>query len=262
MNLFGSEFFWFALRLLLSFFLGGLYIALIIRISEKYGSKSGGVIAGMPSTVLISLAFIAWTQGPDALRAAIVVIPAGLGMSCLFLTLLVYSHRYNKILTRVLAFFAWAMVMVLFVRVHIKSLPGSVALAVLSLVVCLRALSCCPDRTLPCFKLKKGDLLLRTVFSGLVIALSVLCSKLLGPTWGGLVASFPAASFCAAVLLTRRHGLDFSAAVVKKVPYGAFSNVCFLVTLFCLVPLTGVIWALLVAYGISFTVAAIALSFA
>ncbi len=261
MSAFGSVFnSAFILRLVASFIIGGLYVALVLRVSEKFGSKLGGVFAGMPSTVLVSLIFIALTQGKQALQQTIIIIPAGLGMSCLFLTLLVYSHKRSKFVVRALAFMVWIAAMLMLVRFRIGSMSLSVLASAIILLLCLKFFAKHPDMQLPRCSLRKSEVLCRIIFSGVIITTSVLIAKLFGPVWGGVVASFPAASFSAFVLLTRRHGIEFSTSVVKKVPYGFASNVCFLTALFVLLPVVGIIWAMVLAYGISFSVAAIILS--
>ena len=77
---------WFVLKLLLSFLVGGLYIAFVIRVSERVSAGVGGILAGMPTTVLISTFFIWWVQGTESVSAAIPMIVMGIGASVLFLT--------------------------------------------------------------------------------------------------------------------------------------------------------------------------------
>ncbi|MDI9559183.1 MAG: DUF3147 family protein, partial [Pseudomonadota bacterium] len=51
----------FVLKLILSFIVGSLWITMVTILAEKYGTRIGGLMAGLPSTILISLFFIAWT---------------------------------------------------------------------------------------------------------------------------------------------------------------------------------------------------------
>ncbi len=43
----------FILKLVLSFIVGSLWITMGTVLAEKYGTKIGGLIAGLPSTILI-----------------------------------------------------------------------------------------------------------------------------------------------------------------------------------------------------------------
>src|SRR3989338_7591097 len=74
----------FFVKLILSFIVGGSWLAFTLWISEKFGSKIGGIIIGLPSTTLVSLLFIAWTQDSSAAVAAVVIIPAVTAVSLIF----------------------------------------------------------------------------------------------------------------------------------------------------------------------------------
>ncbi|MBN1224817.1 MAG: DUF3147 family protein, partial [Candidatus Aminicenantes bacterium] len=50
----------FLIKLVLSFFVGGAWVAAATLIADKYGTKIGGIIIGLPSTLLVSLFFIGW----------------------------------------------------------------------------------------------------------------------------------------------------------------------------------------------------------
>lgn len=54
----------FLFKLILMFAVDGIWILLVTVLVEKYGTKSGGVISGIPSTTAITLFFIGWTHTP------------------------------------------------------------------------------------------------------------------------------------------------------------------------------------------------------
>ena len=87
------DLFW--IKLILSFFIGGTYIAFTIWIAEKFGSKIGGIILGLPSTTLVSLIFIAWTQDVSAVLTALPTTTAALSVSALFVSAFILSYRYG-----------------------------------------------------------------------------------------------------------------------------------------------------------------------
>jgi hypothetical protein len=51
--------FW--LKLILSFIVGSLWVTLTTLSAERFGSKVGGLIGVLPSTVVIALLFIGFT---------------------------------------------------------------------------------------------------------------------------------------------------------------------------------------------------------
>jgi len=84
----------FLLKILLSFLLGGVWITFSTIIAERFGSKLGGVLAGLPSTVIISLFFIGWTQSPTIASKATTVVPIIMGIDALFVV--VYALLINR----------------------------------------------------------------------------------------------------------------------------------------------------------------------
>ena len=74
----------FILKLILSFIVGSIWITLATIIAEKFGTKLGGVIAGLPSTVVIALFFIGWTQTPLIASQSTSMVPIVMGIGALF----------------------------------------------------------------------------------------------------------------------------------------------------------------------------------
>jgi len=65
----------FIIKLIISFFVGAIWITSVTVISEKLGTKIGGVLGGLPSTCLIALFFIGWTQSPEVASHATIIMP-------------------------------------------------------------------------------------------------------------------------------------------------------------------------------------------
>jgi len=217
-------------KLVLSFALGGLWIAMGVAIAERRGSKLGGLIIGFPSTVLIAVFFIGWTQSTAAAVEATSVIPAVFGINYLFLLVAVslMGRGLGAALGAGLA--AWgglsALVVVLkfddfWVGILIHAACFALAYGLLGRVVPKTAI---PDRVRPA-----GPLLIagRGIFGGFIIALAVLLAKVGGPLIGGVFAIFPAVFTATLVMTAISHGAGFSAALMRSTLVGGISVIVF-----------------------------------
>lgn len=238
----------FIIKLVLSFVVGGSWIAFTIWISERFGSKAGGIAIGLPSTILVSLLFIAWTQGNSAAISAVPIIPVALATQSLFVITFIIFYRHGRILAYFGAVLIWFLLILPLVAFHLNNLAISLGLAALFFAISLSFLKRFPHRKLPLFTLTKKEVLFRVIFGGSFVALAVFFGKALGPLWGGMFASFPAATSSAFLILSHRHGFDFMTSVGKTTPYGSMGNVLFATAFFFLVPLYGLALGTIIAY--------------
>jgi hypothetical protein len=220
----------FILKLGLSFIAGSLWITMGTVLAERYGTKIGGLVAGLPSTILVSLFFIAWTQSLETAVAATTVVPVVGGINCLFIIAYIYLIRVNFWLAFAGALAVWFLLSLVLVIIQFDSFPFS-----LTAYVCMLLFSYWVAETRLKIKSESGKkmrytlpiILFRGIFSGLVIALAVAMTKIGGPLIGGTFAMFPA-MFIGTLFITHfAHGASFSAAVMKASILGAISVVVY-----------------------------------
>lgn len=72
-------------QLLLSIIVAGVWITLATTISERMGTRIGGMIGNLPSTIFTSLLFIGITQTPEFAAQATATVPLGMFLSTIFL---------------------------------------------------------------------------------------------------------------------------------------------------------------------------------
>jgi hypothetical protein len=60
--------YWF--KLLIRFCVGGLWVTLTTIVADRFGSKLGGWIGGLPSTIVVTLFFAGDYQDPSGQRGA------------------------------------------------------------------------------------------------------------------------------------------------------------------------------------------------
>jgi uncharacterized membrane protein (GlpM family) len=220
----------FILKLALSFIAGSLWITFGTVLAERYGTKIGGLVAGLPSTILVSLFFIAWTQSVETATAATTVVPIIGGINCLFIIVYIYLVRINFWLALAGALAVWFFSSLVLVIIRFNNFPFSIFAYIFMLVfsywIAEHRLAVRSETgrkiqyTIPI-------ILFRGVFSGLVIVLAVVMTKVGGPLIGGMFAMFPAMFIGTLFITYFTHGASFSAAVMKASILGAISVVVY-----------------------------------
>ncbi len=208
----------FLFKLALTFLVGSLWLTGATILAERFGSKIGGVIAGMPSTIVIALFFIGWTQTPGAASQATVVVPLIMGIDGIFIiTYAALVHR-NFTLALLASLVVWVCFSFVLVFFHFNnfglSVIGFLGLLVLSYGIMeyvLRVKSLAGRTT----SLSFSNILMRGLISGGIITLSVAFARLGGPLVGGVFASFPAVFLSTMILTYFAQGSTFSVSVMK-----------------------------------------------
>lgn len=245
----------FIIKLILSFFIGGTWIILVTVLADRFGSKIGGLIAGLPSTVLFGLFFIAWTSSYAIAVQATTIIPILSGVTCIFLLVYICLVRFNFWLSLICSLFIWLMLSLGLVFLKFNdyrlSIIGYVLLFFFSYTIIeyvLKIKSVTGRRTV----YRPLHILLRGLLSGFIIAFSVLMGKLGGPIWGGMFSTFPA-MFTSTILITYfSQGASFSAATMKSTMLSSVSVVIYAILVrYTYVPL-GIVWGTLISIILSF----------
>ena len=234
-------------KLIVAFVAGGLYIPFCVWATERFGSRFGGLLIGLPSTTLISFLFIAWTQDPNAAVMAAAITPAALAASGFFLVEFFHFYHLQRKMMTFLGIFLWFALILPLVIYKITDIRISLLIAVPLLAILLFYFRKHPNRKLDKVK-AENDFMYRFVFSGSVIMVAVYLGKTLGPIWGGVFAAFPAAFMTSFILLDQNHGKTFSIAAAKSAIYGTIATILFAVVFYYAVPVLGLILGTMIAY--------------
>lgn len=238
----------FLFRVFLSFLIGGFYIGIMTRLSERFGSKIGGLLIALPSITLVGLSFIAFTQGADTLVSATTVMPSSIAASTIFLMSFVLLFRFGWFFAYIGAVSIWFILNLPLVIFNIEKIAVSLLFAIVLFAISITYFHQHPHRKLVQMSISGKVFMYRVVFAGAFVALAVFLAKLAGPLWGGLFASFPAAFSATIILFARTHGIDFTTSVSKSMVNGALANVIFVTGVFLLVPHLGSALGIAAAY--------------
>lgn len=246
----------FIFKLILSFIVGGLWVVLATVAADKLGPKIGGLLSGLPSTVVLGLFFLAWTQNPATAVQATTVIPLVAGINSLFLVSYVYFVKKNIWQAVLSSLTLWLILSYALVKTRFNNYPVSLLgygfLLLISFLLMERVfrIASIKGKTI---RYTPSLILARALTGGMVVSLAVYLGKVGGPLWGGIFSTFPA-MFISTMLVTYfAQGALFSAGIMKSSMLSAISVVVYAVTArLTYIPLglgMGTFVSILVSYG-------------
>jgi hypothetical protein len=245
--------FW--LKLALSFAVGSTWVTLSTLFAERFGSKLGGLIGGLPSTAVISLSFIGYTQSPFIAAQAAALIPIVQGINSVFIIvyLLMIQHSlFVSLFGGLIAWFSLAGLLMLYPLQSVwVSVAGWLGLGLGSIWFVEKRLAI-PSYSRIRLRYTLRQVGLRALFGGSVIAFAVLSGKLGGPLYGGIFATFPAMFISTLIVTYYSGGADFSSGVAKSLMVSGAINVpLYALAVRFLYPQWGLIAGTLAAFSFS-----------
>lgn len=245
----------FLLKLVLSFFSGAALVCVVTLLSERIGTKLGGIAAGMPTTIVLAAVFIAWTQDTQAAvqatRAMLIGIAAVFGF---LFTYFFASKRFERSFTIPIsaALLVWLLIAIPGTRYMPHIFASSVIVIFFSLPVfyfILLKQKPSPQEKKPRAGIQ--ELLLRGLLGGSVVSMAVIIAKLVSASYGGAFGAFPAVLTSSFAILHFKHGSQFVREFMRTVPLGTFSLFIFAISANRFYPVQGVAFGTVIAYVLS-----------
>jgi uncharacterized membrane protein (GlpM family) len=244
------------LQSVIPFLLSALIVIIITVIAEKYGTKVGGILGTLPSTLVVAFIFIAINKGVDFASQSVAVVPAELGVNMIFLfVFILFVHRSTH-----LAFAAsstiWAFLSLLLFIFEIDDILISITIFVVSLLFTFtffEYIKKIPSIGSVNVHYTPMKIVFRVVLAGIVISISVLLSNL-GAILSGIFSVFPAIISSTMLITIREHGPDFAAGIAKSMIFGVSSVFSYATAIHFFYPLYGIAWGSFYAYCISIVV--------
>ena len=208
-----------ALKILLSFFIAGSWIAASTMIGERLGSKRAGLISNLPSNILISMLFMALTAGPEYAAASTRGVPGGMLVDLVFILVFMVVIRRGIAAALLSALAVWL------ISASILAFilpPLSLVVSVAAYVAVTAACFFIADKVLRIKVVPKkpvafawSNVAVRALFSGTVVAGAVAVAQFAPSYMTGIVATFPAVLSSTLVILAMSQGSDFVRATGK-----------------------------------------------
>jgi hypothetical protein len=255
----------FTAKLMLAFVIGGLWVTMATVAAEKYGTKVGGLLAGLPSTVVMVLFFVGWTQSIPAAVSATSSTALGAVAITLYLLVYIWLAKKNFWVALISALGVWFLVATLILLTkqinYARSLIIFGMILASSFYLVERVLRIKSVNSKP-MKYSLWMIGFRAILSGLIVGLAVYLAKVGGPIFGGLFAMFPAV-FTGTLLVTYlSQGSAFSSATMKMGMLSVINLVFYSLLIRYSYPYFGLIWGTVLALAVSYAVGGLIYLFA
>jgi len=245
----------FFLKLGLGFIAGSVAVTLTTVVAEKFGSKIGGLIGGIPSTSVVALLFIGIVQSPEFVVQATDVIPLVMGYNCLFLVVFVFLSRYGFPAGLGGAFAMWIVFSLAVIVLDFRHFGIGLAIFLIFFVgsyLILEKGFSLPSISGIKIRFTPFQIAARALFSGLVIGGVIFLSKVSGPLIGGLFAVFPAIFTSTIVITSLSRGVAFTRSLIKPLMVSAMINVmAYVIAVRLFYPVWGLVLGTMAALAVS-----------
>jgi len=257
----------FIIQLIISFFVGGGFVALLTFLAEKSSSKVSGIILSFPSTALTGFFFLAWSQSPEEVA---IVVPSSfipIGISVLFPVFYAYIANFGvrlikkRILLIMFALFfsvsIWLLLALPLAHHKISHILFGITGYLVLISIGYFLLRQIKENRLPKHSYSKWQIIGRAVFVGFLVALIVFLGEVINPFWGAVLAMFPGALSCSIIIIHWYYGHENLMSAFKKVPVGSLSTFFYAITVMLTFPYFGFIWGTFIAFFVSLVTSSI-----
>ena len=241
----------FAARIVLSFFIAGGWIALVTLMAERLGSRLGGLFANLPSNILISLIFIAITQGVDFVKQTVPGIPIGMLIDTFFLLVFILLLKYSLLLSIAVSLLTWfALAIMAAVLKYDQLIPNTIGYLLITTAsfVFLEKAVAIPSQNRSGKKYSWKQILLRALFAGGVVASVVFISSILHPFAIGIISTFPAVLLSTMVILAVNQSREFARATGKVLVLSSTNIVVYGLGVYWSYPRYGIVIGTLISF--------------
>ena len=247
--------------ILISALFAGIVATLVTVAIERFGGRTGGVLATIPTTIVPAALGMYSISGEAEFAQSMSIVPLGMMVNAIFLLVWIHAPQrlgFSLVGTTILSLIVWTMVgsIGLFVSTELQSTgleALTYALMSLGMLIGFGIWATWTSRPAP-----KGSrsvrpvvLVMRGSAAALAIGIAVWFSSLSYPFISGLVSTFPAIFLTSMIALWLAQGQDVPQGAAGPMMLGGASVGVFAVLAIILFPMLGPIWGSIATWLIS-----------
>jgi uncharacterized membrane protein (GlpM family) len=239
------------------FLLSAIVVVIITFAAERYGTKTGGIIGTLPSTMLVAVATIAINKGVNFASNAVAIMPAEMGINIIFLLILVLLSRHSMYIAVVLSLALWSVASAVLFSLNVDNIILSMAIYASLMIPSLLFLEFfkkVPSSSRVTIRYTPSKILLRGLLAGTVVAIAVSLADV-SAALSGIFSVFPAVFLSTMIIFIMEHGPDFAGAIAKSMIFGTPTIIGYATSVHFIYPVLGVLWGTVVAYILSLIIA-------
>lgn len=240
-------------QILLPFLLSALVVILIMHLAEKYGTKTGGIIGTLPSTIVIALIFLAINKNQNFASISAIIIPAELGVNIFFLLIFSILIKKSAFHAFFISMLSWTILSIFLIILNINNIIISMMIYIVSLfsaLIIVEKIFKIKSIKIITIKYDFKKIILRGVLAGIVITIAILLSNV-GPIFSGIFSVFPAIIISTMYISYKEHGPDFSAGLAKSMIIGISSVACYSFSIHYFYQYFDILFGTIISYLIS-----------
>lgn len=243
-------------QVIIPFVLSAAIIILITIIAERYGTKTGGILGTLPSTIIVAFIFISLNKGVYFASQSAAIVPAEMGVNLLFLFIFALLSYHSIYVAITASLTVWVLFTSLLFVLNLENIFVSIAIYTAALIftfMVLEQVKKTPSIGSVTVHYTPMKIILRGLLAGTVIAIAVFLSNV-GAALSGIFSVFPAIFLSTMLISLREHGPNFAGGIAKSMIFGSQSVMIYAVAIYFFYPLYGVVSGSIFAFGISIIV--------
>ena len=249
------------LQFLIPFIIASMVVVVITIIAERYGTRVGGILGTVPSTITVAFVFISVNQGEEFASRAASIVPAEMAINLVFLLIFTMLARRSTLVALLISLMVWIALSGLLLISDLNSILISSLIYLVSVLVIFflmeRILKMRSQGSVN-IRYTPGKIAFRGLLAGFIIGTTVVLSNI-GEVISGIFSVFPAIFLSTMLITLREHGASFSAGMGKSMILGTQTVMVYAVSIHFLYPEIGTLWGSLLAYLISMIIVMILL---
>ena len=194
--------------------------------AQNFGGKVGGFIAGLPSTAVLAIFFITYTEGPRYGYDVTGVFPLAISVNAVFLAAFATFSRKSFSGGLLTGLIIWVLVQSVLLYFHSVGFSVVVILGVMLFLGSLLFVSRLdtPDPGARPVRHGMVEIAIRAGCGGAIIVLAMIGSRFGGPGLGGILSAFPATVIATLIITNTYGGRDLTRIMVRPMMVSGVVN--------------------------------------